>query len=533
MANYTANLTLDTSKGDKITSSKLGNYTETITVRQDIDGQDAYTILVDSEYDTAGALGVGKTRTSLNDAKMLIIRNTGNAAAEIMFLLDKWTAGTPDTYASDEQTSHIITPGDFMVMPNLRMLGYSVSNSAAGYGTVADNQLRGDSSMVVYSNATLGEKVEDTLTDFDVSDSDYFRVGDIIQIGIDDTTATRIECMRVTAISGANLTVERGLFGTSIADGDSQTNATNGAVSGARVYYPIFNQYFDYDTFSKTQTGKNGKFKCTNFFGYGRRADNVADGITPGSVAIKFYTQPTQSLGLSDISSNTHTGLSASTTYYFTVALDGGSADEISFATDATNLNFGGANGVLEKIQGQLDANFYNASKNMYSKKVTVSIENGDVVFRYHARLKASTIAITAGTSGTAGTDEFFDGTNTIGRFPANIRGAVATRLPDDLLYDDKSYATMPNVDNFMYDNGNGQLIMNQQTVGTVNYETGAVDFTGPANAQFVVTVNYGSAHSGGNEINESNNRANCIKQIQARSLNTKITTSIEVIGIK
>ena len=91
----------------------------------------------------------------------------------------------------------------------------------------------------------------------------------------------------------------------------------------------------------------------------------------------------------------------------------------------------------------------------------------------------------------------------------------------------------MPNVDNFMYDNGNGQLIMNQQTVGTVNYETGAVDFTGPANAQFVVTVNYGSAHSGGNEINESNNRANCIKQIQARSLNTKITTSIEVIGIK
>ena len=37
---------------------------------------------------------------------------------------------------------------------------------------------------------------------------------------------------------------------------------------------------------------------------------------------------------------------------------------------------------------------------------------------------------------GTAGTDELFDTSNVIGRFPATIPTAIAAKLPDDVLYD-------------------------------------------------------------------------------------------------
>ena len=40
-----------------------------------------------------------------------------------------------------------------------------------------------------------------------------------------------------------NLTVERALYGTSAADKDAQTNATSGAVNGAKVYFHLFNIY--------------------------------------------------------------------------------------------------------------------------------------------------------------------------------------------------------------------------------------------------------------------------------------------------
>ena len=60
---------------------------------------------------------------------------------------------------------------------------------------------------------------------------------------------------------------------------------------------------------------------------------------------------------------------------------------------------------------------------------------------------------------------------------------------------------------------------------GTINYETGAIDLTGPANAEFVVSFNYDSAHSGGLTNN------NTIRTLKARSLNSKIDAEVEVLG--
>jgi len=55
------------------------------------------------------------------------------------------------------------------------------------------------------------------------------------------------------------------------------------------------------------------------------------------------------------------------------------------------------------------------------------------------------------------------------------------------------------------------------------------LDFTGPANAEFVASFNYDSAHSGG--LNASSNQENGIITISARSVNSKINAEVELLG--
>ena len=67
---------------------------------------------------------------------------------------------------------------------------------------------------------------------------------------------------------------------------------------------------------------------------------------------------------------------------------------------------------------------------------------------------------------------------------------------------------------------------------GTINYDSGAINLIGcPPNAHFVVSANYGSAHAGGNRFLASD--ANSIMQIEARSTNPKINTTIELMALK
>ena len=67
---------------------------------------------------------------------------------------------------------------------------------------------------------------------------------------------------------------------------------------------------------------------------------------------------------------------------------------------------------------------------------------------------------------------------------------------------------------------------------GSLNYETGAITLlNAPPNAEFVISANYGSSQSGGNKFGASN--GNAITVIAGRSLNSKIDTSIEIIGLK
>ena len=80
-----------------------------------------------------------------------------------------------------------------------------------------------------------------------------------------------------------------------------------------------------------------------------------------------------------------------------------------------------------------------------------------------------------------------------------------------------------------MYDDGNGTLI--GAGSGSINYETGAVDFSAVENAEFVFSATYLSAHSGGTNVTTTNGK-NHIQSIGARSTSQKLNAKIKVIAM-
>ena len=224
-------------------------------------------------------------------------------------------------------------------------------------------------------------------------------------------------------------------------------------------------------------------------------------GITPGSFSAKFYNAGYQNLtDDGDITSSTNSGLTAGETYYLSVAIDGGTTDAITFTADSSNVNMGGTNGIISKLQASIDALYYDPDVNGYEKKATVGIVQGNVRITSGQRLSTSAIAVTTNTAGTTEVNELFDtqtdGTGDLGRFKAVIPTAIAAKLPDDVTYDRVTYAASPNTGAFCYDDGYGRL--SGMASGSLNYETGEINMTGcPANAEFVFSCLHTSAFSG------------------------------------
>ena len=507
-----ANVSLNIN-GNSFSKSKA--YNNIYEAVQELDNTDGFvTILTTSTTKAAATVG---------SIKAVCIYNQSNVGAELEFTYQEWkdNSNTDDANSVDtgggatvlRYATMLLPAGEFIYLPNGRIVGYNASRSAAN-ATSIDNVAPDSNEYTVVDASGANEAIDDSETGIDVDDMAFYKRGDLIRI--DD------EIMEVTALSTADgagtLTVIRGTHGSTAAAHDITDD----------IRLPFFNAYNNYDRYSVAQTNKDGKFKCMNFFGYGRTADAICDGLVPGSVAFKFYNPGYQEIGLSGITANTNTGLSASTTYYFKIAVDGGSAYEVAFTTDSSNVNFGGKNGVLSKIQDILDTQYYTEG-NLFEKRVTVGIVNGDVRFTSGSYLSTSAIALTAGTSGTANTDELFDGTNQIARFPSKVESAVAARLPEDTLFNRITYEENPNVGAFMYDDGNGNLV--GAGSGTINYETGAVDFTAMPNAEFVISATYLSAHSGGSDA-ETSNGVNHLRTIAGRSTSQKLNTKLKVIAL-
>jgi hypothetical protein len=145
-------------------------------------------------------------------------------------------------------------------------------------------------------------------------------------------------------------------------------------------------------------------------------------------------------------------------------------------------VNFGGSNGITTKLQDAIDELYYNPAKNNYEKGATVSIVNGDLRITSNQNLSSSAISVTTNSDGTAGTDELFDTSNVIGRFPATIPAAVSAYLPDDNLFDLLTNEAIPNISEFGTDDGFGRF--GGKCGGTINYDTGEMDIVNaPPNA--------------------------------------------------
>ena len=462
------------------------------------------------ELDSTNAIEIFQSTTTKGKSAMaspqqLTVSNQGQAAIGVTLQVPIWTDDT--TQSGSNYLQFILPVGAELPLPTTQIVDSLNANFMDG--TVVSNTAP-NSNMYVDSTADTTEGFADdndtTITFDDASGGvahNMFRVNDLIRI---DNEVCRITSIVDTAGDGlytpAHFIVERALYGTAKADHSNN----------AAIRLPFFNMYADFDKYSTSRTNKDGRFKAMNFFGYGRATTIAASGIVPGSINIKFYKQGYQELGMSGVTLNTHSGLAASTAYTFNITADGGSVFvDLSFTTDSSNLNFGGVNGILNKIQDALNTQYYTAG-NLFEKKVTVGLVNGDVRFTSGSRLSTSAILIAAPGSGTTPFG--------VGRLPAiaNVQGAVATKLPDDVKFNRTTYEEVSNTREFMYDDGAGSLVGGAGS-GTINYETGEINFLSYPDAEFVINV----AHSSGLAGRASSSGANIIEKIYARSASAKI----------
>ena len=536
---------LNVSYGNKTLSKSISKtFSEEIIQRKEVDATDAGVQVL--AFNDASFLA-----SSLKNAKGLVICNEGDVSAELIMNIAAWTHGEPDAHASAGGTglNRVLNAGEFLYLPSLSLLGFLAANNSAGLGdgNALDNTTP-STNMYVDSGVNLDAAFENSETGLQVADIAPFEVGDYIQVGINDTTATRIEVMEITSItddSGTDddaagiLNVRRALFGTSKADKDAQTDGTNGAVSGANVHFPIFNAHYDYNnallgSSQLIMTDGKGRYKINNFFGYARSAvaNDEGQGVVAGSVAIKFYNSAYAEVHFKKpITASTSSKLTASTAYSFDLTLDDSSATNLAFTT-SSNVKFGGSDGVVKKMQDTIDTATQTAGGNLFGYSATVSIINGALRITSNSHMAAHD-----GTNGSkvliedasSGTDMF---TGSVGIMPNDTAfpAPVAPTLPDDVIIDIASGRTTPNTNAFMYDDGHGNLIYQGQIVGTISYKAGAMNWTIPSlpYAQFVLNAHYASAFSGGVKVLAGHSDTG-ISSIYARSMNSKINTTIGV----
>ena len=530
---------LNVSYGDKsLSKSMTKTFSEEIIQRKEVDATDQGVQVV--AFNDASFLA-----SSLKNAKGLIICNEGDVSAELNFNVAAWTHAAPDTNASGggSDLKRVLNAGEFLYLPNLSLIEHTAGNSAANGDNDGLNNTAPATDMYVDSGVNLDAAFEDSESALQVADIAPFEVGDLVQVGINDTTATRIEVMEITSITddsgtdedaAGTLVVNRALYGTSKADKDAQTNVTNGAVSGANVHFPIFNAYYEYNTALSgssqlIMTDGKGRYKVNNFFGYARSAvaNDEGQGIVAGSVALKFYNSAYAEVHFpKPITASTDSKITASTAFAFDLTLDDSSATNIPFTT-SSNTKFGGSDGIIRKMQEAIDTAFEGTAFGC-----TVAIVNGALRFTSKSHMAAhdgtnGSLVLIADAS--SGTDLF---TGSVGIMPNDTAfpAAVVPTLPDDNIIDVASGRSTPNVDAFMYDDGHGNLIYQGNIVGTISYLTGAMDWAIPSlpYAQFVLNGHYASALSGGVKV-KAGHADTGISSIFARSVNSKINTTIGV----
>ena len=441
-----------------------------------------------------------ETNASSDAISAVRVRNDGYVSALAVFAHTRYTAET--TEGNTEYVHYLLAPDEEITIPASRAI---IVDSADQFDGTAVTATAPHTDMYVASGCLLdeGSNITDSVTNFTVDDGDYFHVGDLIRLDN--------EIMEVTSIATNELYVIRAVGGS--------TAATHNDDVAVRL--PFYNAYHDFDKYSVAQTDSFGRYKATNFAGYGRVAADEG-GVSAGSIAIQFYEAGYAKLGLTDITSNTESGLTAATDYEVDITVDGGTTfDNLSFTVDSSNTKFGGSTGIVAKIQAALDTQYYTAG-NLFEKKVTVTIEGGDVIFRSGSNLSTSAVTLGAGSSGTA---EFL-GTGRIPAAPTSVLARLQQEVDYDPITDSTTYRNI-----FVRDDGHGNLLWkNVLRVGTINYESGDIDFSvgDKPNAAFVVSLLHTSAMSGALSTSGSG-RANSLRQVLGNTPQQKCEAQLTV----
>ena len=514
-------------KDEFIHSSTYAHKTDIVQL---LDNGDLFITVMEFEPDTIG-------RGKLQEASTVVVHNPSATPIEIRVLYDGVTAGTDDniTGGTDASISYLLRPGEILTLPSYMACAYNHNLQSACNPDSAnasfDNAVP-DANMYEESDTlALMEALDDSETQLDLDDesaanvSGSFRLGDLIRI---DNEVMEVEA--ITESTTNTLTVRRGTHGTAPAVHSDNAN----------IRWPFFNAYADFDKYSSTQTDLQGNFKCMNFFGMARlnaSAPTYGDGLVRGSISIKFYNAGFQELGLSGITSNTASGLDVGEVYYFKIAVDGGSIEEVPFTVDSDNSNFGGTNGIIHKMQQALDSKASTAGNALFERGVRVELMNGDLRFTSKQHLSTSAISLTAGTSGDTEHDLI---ANAIGVFPADVEAPVPASLPRDTSIVNGN--SVYNEGIFLHDDGYGNLkpgsqnlnsieAMNGQTLtgasGTIDYDSGKVVIkNAPKRASFVFSgITRAGLGMGGKGTN------NIITKISARTISKKREGKVRILA--
>ena len=291
MARLEANLEIKAGNGADSIWEMTEHYSDILPAQQIVDNADTYTQI--ATLGLAASIG-GDAGLRMAGAKLVILKNNSDIPIELQFGSTDWKDNSnvdelnsvdlgPDSATSIRQFSYILAANEYMVLPSTWMVSYAEAHSAGNAKTIDNKGGYDVNSGKLYSTAIvdIATALENDTTTFVVDDTDYFNVGDLIQLGsTTGTTATNIEIARVASITNSTtMILERGLYGSITADKDAQTDSTNGAVVNAKVYLPWFNTQEDYDKYHDdanalgiVQTNASGRYTAQNLFGYGRSA---------------------------------------------------------------------------------------------------------------------------------------------------------------------------------------------------------------------------------------------------------------------
>ena len=530
MATLKSNLNISTSLGHRYSYGLSNDYTEVFEVTQQIDNNDDY-------INIATFTPNSKAAQSLEGAELIVISNPSEQTLEVRIAYENWegtTSATIDTNDASPDSSfvcHILRPKEYIMLPNIHAVGYDTVKSAAE-GTALSNTAP-SSDLYIDSTAnmdnatasgTVGSNSSATLylepwTSATNNTANLFHVGDLIRV--------TNEVMKVTAIGDKSnlannyLTVVRAKNGTTAASDHSDADA---------VLTPFFNALHDYNdkllgaTTQRVATDGAGNFLTHNFFGEGRSLISDLNGLTKGSICLKFYTKAYVEFSFTTpITGNTDSKLTASQVYGLRTELDDATTTEVVFTVDATNTRFGGRNGVVQKIQDAYNTATKNSSHNFYGYGVSVAIVDGKLRFTSNSNLSISKVDIsTASSSGAAGGYVQADGV-----FPAEANGPVLPELPPDTI-SDANGISVPNLNVMLIDDGYGALTSSNGSLGrgTIDYDTGKMTIgSGLPHAEFVYSCSEAASLSGNAVSNK------CIASIKARSTNAKRYGTVQLIA--